>query len=64
MAEHLKKQLAVRLDDESHKRLAKLAKRFGGKAAAVEAGLRALEGKNDLTDEELLEMLRSRLKTK
>jgi hypothetical protein len=64
MAEHLKKQLAVRLSDDAHKRLAKLAKRHGGKAATVEAALRALDGQNDLSDDELIDRLRSRLKQK
>lgn len=62
MAEHLKKQLAVRLDDESHKRLAKLAKRFGGKAAAVEEALRRLDGQNEISKETLLAELERRLK--
>ena len=61
MAEHLKKQLAVRLDDESHKRLAKLAKRLGGKASAIEAALKLLDGQNDISNEELIETLRRRL---
>jgi predicted DNA-binding protein len=64
MAEHLKKQLAVRLDDESHKRLNRLAKRHGGKAATIEAALRLLDGRNDMSDEEAIEWLRSRLKVK
>lgn len=62
MAEHLKKQLAVRLSDESHKRLAKLAKRLGGKASAIEAALKLLDGQNDISNEELIETLRRRLK--
>lgn len=62
MAEHLKKQLAVRLDDESHKRLARLAKRFGGKAAAIEEALRVLDGKNELSREALLAEIERRLK--
>jgi hypothetical protein len=51
MGDHLKKQLAVRLSDDSHKLLAKLAKRHGGKAAAIEAALKALDGANDITKE-------------
>ena len=62
MADHLKKQLAVRLDDESHKRLAKLAKRHGGKAAAIEEALRVLDGKNELSREALLAEIERRLK--
>lgn len=62
MAEHLKKQLAVRLDEESHKRLARLAKRFGGKAAAVEEALRQLDGKNEISREALLAEIERRLK--
>lgn len=62
MAEHLKKQLAARLDDESHKRLARLAKRFGGKAAAIEEALRVLDGKNEISREALLAEIERRLK--
>jgi predicted DNA-binding protein len=62
MAEHLKKQIAVRLSDESHKRLEKLKKRFGGKAATIEAGLKTLEGQNEISNEELIEVLKRRLK--
>ena len=54
MAEHLKKQVAVRLSDESHKLLAKLAKRHKGKAAAIEAALRKLDGDNDITKETVI----------
>lgn len=62
MAEHLKKQLAVRLDDESHKRLNRLAKRFGGKAATIEEALRVLDGKNELSREALLAEIERRLR--
>lgn len=51
---HKKKQTALRLSDEANKRLTKLAKRFGGKAAAVEAALEKLDGTNDLTKEEVI----------
>ena len=51
---HKKKQTAVRLSDDATKRLAKLAKRFGGKAAAIEAALEKLDGANDLTKEEII----------
>lgn len=61
MAEHLKKQIAVRLPDDAHKRLTKLAKRFGGKAAAIEAALKTLDGQNEISNEELIETLRLRL---
>lgn len=62
MAEHLKKQLAVRLDDESHKRLAKLAKRHGGKAATIEEALRLLDGQNEISKEQLIAEITRRLK--
>lgn len=62
MDKHLKKQIAVRLDDESHKRLARLAKRFGGKAAALEEAIRKLDGANEISREELLAELGRRLK--
>lgn len=51
---HLKKQIAVRLSDEAHKKLNRLTKRFGGKAAAIEAALDKLDGANDLTKEEVI----------
>ena len=54
MGEHLKKQTAVRLSDESTRLLAKLAKRHGGKAAAIEAALKKLDGENDLTKDEII----------
>lgn len=62
MADHLKKQLAVRLTDEAHKRLAKLAKRHGGKAAAIEEALRLLDGQNEISRETLLAEIERRLK--
>ena len=62
MAEHLKKQLAVRLSDDAHKRLAKMAKRHGGKAAAIEEALRVLDGQNELSREALLVEIERRLK--
>lgn len=62
MAEHLKKQLAVRLSDDAHKRLAKLAKRHGGKAAAIEEALRVLDGQNEISREQLLAEIERRLK--
>lgn len=64
MAEHLKKQLAVRLSDEAHARIKKLEKRFGGKAALIEAALKMAEGQNDISDEELLAAIKRRLKLK
>ena len=62
MGEHLKKQLAVRLSDDSHELLAKLAKRHGGKAAAIEEALRRLDGANELSREALLAEIERRLK--
>lgn len=62
MAEHLKKQLAVRLSDDAHKRLARLAKRLGGKAAAIEEALRVLDGQNEISREQLLAEIERRLK--
>jgi hypothetical protein len=38
-----------------------MAAHYGGKKAAVVAGLRALEGRADLTDVELVELLSRRL---
>lgn len=61
MAEHLKKQTAVRLDDDSTKRLARLAKRYGGKAATIEEALRRLDGQNEISKETLIAEIRRRL---
>lgn len=62
MAEHLKKQLAVRLSDEAHKRLAKHQKRLGGKAAAIEEALKLLDGQNEMSRAALLAEIERRLK--
>lgn len=62
MAEHLKKQVAVRLTDDAHKRLNKLAKQHGGKAAAIEEALRRLDGQNEISRETLLAEIERRLK--
>lgn len=62
MAEHLKKQIAVRLSDDAHKRLARLAKRHGGKAATIERALEALDGQNEISRETLIAEITRRLK--
>lgn len=62
MAEHLKKQLAVRLSDDAHKRIAKHQKRLGGKAATIEEALRLLDGQNEISKETLIAEITRRLK--
>ena len=62
MGKHLKKQIAVRLEEETHKRLTRLAKVHGGKAATIEEALRRLDGQNELSREALLVEIERRLR--
>lgn len=62
MADHLKKQVAVRLSDEAHKRLNRLAKHHGGKAAAIEEALKKLDGQNEISRELIIAEITRRLK--
>lgn len=62
MADHLKKQLAVRLTEEAHKRLGRLAKRHGGKAATIEEALKLLDGQNEMSREALIAEITRRLR--
>ena len=62
MGQHTKTPVSLRLDAEEMALLAKLAKRHGGKSAAIVAGLRALDGAKDLSKAELLALLERRLR--
>lgn len=62
MGKHLKTPVSLRLDEAELALLTKLAKRYGGKQAAIVAGLNALSGRNDMTKEELLAEIERRLK--
>lgn len=61
MAKHLGTQKSIRFADDELKLLDRLAKRHGSIKAAVLAGLRALESRNDLTKEAVLEYLERKL---
>lgn len=62
MGKHLKTPVSLRLSDDEIKLLDKLAKRFKTKQAAIVAGLRALDGQNEITRSELLAEIERRLK--
>jgi predicted transcriptional regulator len=58
MAKHLGTQKSIRFSDDEVKLLDRLAKRHGSIKAAVMAGLHALEARNDLTREQVLDWLK------
>ena len=57
MGKHLKTPVSVRFSDGELALLEKLAERHGSKAAAIVAGLHALDGRNGTTPEEALAVL-------
>lgn len=59
---HIGRQVNVRLKDEDAARLDRLVERFGGVAPAIKAAMRALDGANTLTDQDLLDMIAARFK--
>jgi hypothetical protein len=60
--QHAKRQLNVRLDGEAHDLLAELSKQHGSKAAALEYAISLAAGRNQPSDDALVDMLRERLK--
>lgn len=58
---HIGRQVNVRLKDADAERLDRLTAKHGGIAPTIKAALKALEGSNELTNEELLSTLRARL---
>lgn len=62
MVEHLGTQKSFRFSAEELKLLDDLARQHGGQKAAVIAGLRALQGRGAVTDEELLALIGKRLR--
>lgn len=62
MGKNLKTPVGLRLDAAEIKLLEKHAKRFGGKGAALVAGLKALDGQNEISKEELIAEITRRLK--
>lgn len=57
MGKHLKTPVSVRFSKEEMALLEKMAERHGSKAAAIVAGLKALEGRNATTPAEALAVL-------
>lgn len=62
MVEHLGTQKSFRFSAEELKLLEDLARQHGGQKAAVMAGLRALQGRGAVSDEELLALIGKRLR--
>jgi len=62
MGKNLKTAVGLRLSDSEMRLLDKLAKRHGGKGAALVAGLKALDGQNEISREELIAEITRRLK--
>lgn len=58
MGKHLKTPVSLRLGAEELKLLNDLAAKHGGKQGAIVAGLRALAGKNDLTQEQVIDWIK------
>lgn len=57
MGKHLKTPVSVRFSTEEIELLERMAVRHGSKAAAIVAGLRAIDGRNAVTPEEALAVL-------
>lgn len=62
MAKHLGTLKSFRFSDEELALLDGLAKDHGTQKAAVLAGLRALQGRKDVSDQELLALIAKRLR--
>lgn len=62
MAKHLGTLKSFRFSDEESALLDGLAKDHGTQKAAVMAGLRALKGRGQVSDEELLALIAKRLR--
>lgn len=61
MGKHLGTQKSIRFSEDELALLDRLAEKHGTIKNAVMAGLRALDGRADLTDQQLLDMLKARL---
>ncbi len=61
MAKHLGTQKNIRFDDEELALLDALKATYGSYKAAIIAGLRALDGDEELTNDQLIKLLRVRL---
>jgi ribosomal protein S24E len=61
MGKHTGKQKNIRFSDEELIVLDKLAEEYGSIKSAVMAGLYQLDGRNQPTNKELIEMLKARL---
>ena len=58
MAKHLGTQKSIRFSDEELKLLERMAGKHGTIKAAVMAGLHALEKRNDLTQDQVIDWIR------
>jgi NADH:ubiquinone oxidoreductase subunit E len=57
MGKHLKTPVSIRLSDDELALLEEMAGRYGTKAAAILAGLRALQGQNAITPQDAINAL-------
>lgn len=57
MGKHTKQPVSLRLSDEEMVLLDAMAKRHGGKSAAIIAGLKLLDGQNDISVEDAIARL-------
>ena len=62
MGKHLGTQKSIRFSDEELELLEQMAARHGTIKAAVMAGLKALEGHNDLTQDQVIDWIRRNAK--
>lgn len=62
MAKNLKKPVSLRMSDDELDLLERVAEKYGGKSAAIIAGLRTLDEQHDMSVDDLLALLRRRLR--
>jgi len=62
MGKHIGTQQSFRFSEEELQLLEQLANDFGSKKAAMVAGLQALKGRGQISDEELLALIAKRLR--
>lgn len=61
MGKNLKPPVSLRMSDDELALLKRLAQRYGGKSAAILAGLRSLDRQGEPTNDELIAILRRRM---
>jgi hypothetical protein len=62
MAKHLGTQKSIRFSDDELKLLEAGRKQYGSYKAAVIAGLNCLDGRGEITNDEIITILQERLK--